>query len=317
VSVVLTVEHAAWSAHLASTLTAFDRAVIPVVKGNGYGLGRRALADQSARLGLDPIAVGTVHEVGDLPSRHDTVVVLTPTLDPHLDALPANVALTVGSEAQLRHAADRAPANPLVIKLRSTMHRHGFAPGELPATLHAPGGPLAYALHPPLDGTDDQHLDEVERWLPSLDPAIPLHVSHLGIDAFVHLREAHPDRTFAIRLGTRLWHGDKATMRLRADVLDAHRVEKGTALGYRAVPAPTDGTVVVIGGGSAHGIAPLPDGRSPFHFARTRLALVETPHMHVSMAFVSKAEPCPTTGEWVDVQRPLITTQVDRVDWLE
>ena len=146
---------------------------------------------------------------------------------------------------------------------------------------------------------------------------MPVQVSHLGADAFRRLRDTHRDRTFAIRLGTRLWHGDKSTVHLRADVLDTHPVSAGTALGYRAAPAPGDGTVVVIGGGSAHGIAPLADGRSPFHFARTRLALVEPPHMHVSMAFVPDGEPCPTTGEWVDVQRPLITTQVDRVDWLE
>jgi alanine racemase len=316
-SVVLTVERGAWSAHVTDTLRAFGGAVVPVVKGNGYGLGRRALADESLRLGLEPIAVGTVHELGDLPSRHDTVVVLTPTLDPHLDAVPPNVALTVGSAAQLRHAADRASANPLVIKLRSSMHRHGFAPGDLPRTTHLADGPLAYAIHPPLAGSDDDHVEEVERWLPALDPEVPVHVSHLGAGAFVRLRDAHPDRRFAIRLGTLLWHGDKATMRLRADVLDAHRVARGTALGYRANPAPSDGSVVVIGGGSAHGLAPLPDGRSPFHYARTRLSLVEPPHMHVSMAFVPDGDPCPDTGEWVDVQRPLITTQADRIDWLE
>jgi hypothetical protein len=35
------------------------------------------------------------------------------------------------------------------------------------------------------------------------------------------------------------------------------------------------------------------------------------------MAFVPDGDPCPDTGEWVDVQRPLITTQADRIDWLE
>ena len=146
---------------------------------------------------------------------------------------------------------------------------------------------------------------------------MPVQVSHLGPDVFGRLREAHPDRTFSIRLGTRLWHGDKSTVHLRADVLDARHVDAGTALGCRATPARVDGTVVVIGGGSAHGLAPLADGRSPFHFARTRLALVEPPHMHVSMCFVPDGDPRPATGEWVDVQRPLITTQVDRVDWIE
>jgi alanine racemase len=316
-SVVLTVERSAWAGRVTATLAAYGNAVIPVIKGNGYGLGRHSLAEETARLGLDPIAVGTVHELDDLPSRHGSVIVLTPTLDAHLDAVPPNVALTVGSAAQLRHVADRASANPVVIKLRSSMQRHGFAPGEVPGTTHLVAGPVAYAIHPPLAGDDDAHLAEIERWLPSLDPALPVQVSHLGAGGFARLRDAHPQRSFAIRLGTVLWHGDKATMHLRADVLDIHRVAAGTPLGYRATPAPGDGTVVIIGGGSAQGIAPLPDGRSPFHFARTRLALVEPPHMHVSMAFVPDGEECPGAGEWVDVQRPLITTQVDRIDWLE
>ena len=315
-SVVLTVERAAWSAHVAATRQAYGDAIIPVVKGNGYGFGRHALAEESLRLGMRPIAVGTVHELGDLPSRHASVIVLTPTLDAHLDAVPVNVALTVGSAAQLRHVVDRASANPVVIKLRSSMHRHGFAADDLPATSALPDGPLAYAIHPPLAGDDEAHVGEIERWLPALDPQVPVQVSHLGPDAFARLRDDHPDRTVAIRLGTRLWHGDKSTMRLRADVLDTHPVGAGTALGYRATPAQGDGTVVVIGGGSASAERRA-DGRSPFHFARTRLALVEPPHMHVSMCFVPDGEPSPTTGGWVDVQRPLITTQVDRVDWTE
>src|SRR6478735_4651517 len=120
-SVVLTVERTAWSGRVAATREAYGDAVIPVVKGNGYGLGRHALAEETLRLGLDPIAVGTVYELDDLPRRHDGVIVLTPSLDTHLDAVPANVALTVGSPAQLQHVADRASANPVVIKLRSSM----------------------------------------------------------------------------------------------------------------------------------------------------------------------------------------------------
>jgi hypothetical protein len=71
----------------------------------------------------------------------------------------------------------------------------------------------------------------------------------------------------------------------------------------------------MVGAGSAHGVAPLADGRSPFHFARRRLGLHEAPHMHTSMAFVPAGEPCPAVGDRVDVQRPLITTAVDEVVW--
>jgi hypothetical protein len=71
----------------------------------------------------------------------------------------------------------------------------------------------------------------------------------------------------------------------------------------------------MVGAGTAHGVHPLEDGRSPFHFARTRLALVEPPHMHTSMVFVPASERAPRPGDTVDVQRPLISTAVDEVRW--
>ena len=70
---------------------------------------------------------------------------------------------------------------------------------------------------------------------------------------------------------------------------------------------PGDGTLVMVGAGTAHGVHPLGDGRSPFHFARRRLDLVEPPHMHTSMVFVPAGDPAPRCGDIVDVQRPLIS----------
>jgi hypothetical protein len=37
--------------------------------------------------------------------------------------------------------------------------------------------------------------------------------------------------------------------------------------------------------------------------------------MHTSMVFVAAGEPCPAPGDWIDVQRPLITTSVDEIVW--
>jgi hypothetical protein len=96
-------------------------------------------------------------------------------------------------------------------------------------------------------------------------------------------------------------------------------VAKHDPIGYRHVPSPVDGFVVAIGAGTVNGIAPL-DGvasgnESPFHFARTRMALVERPHMHSSLVVVPTDAPCPTVGDRVDVQRPFITTSVDEIEW--
>lgn len=37
--------------------------------------------------------------------------------------------------------------------------------------------------------------------------------------------------------------------------------------------------------------------------------------MHTSMVVVDRGDPVPAIGDPVDVQRPLIATTVDRVDW--
>ena len=139
----------------------------------------------------------------------------------------------------------------------------------------------------------------------TLPGATPVTVSHLDAD-LARLRAATPGRRIPIRLGTRLWHGDKSFLALRADVVHTRPVRgRRAALGYRLCRRPGDGTLVMVGAGTAHGLHPLPDGRSPFHFARTRLALVEPPHMHTSMVSCRDGDPCPAAGEEVDVQQPL------------
>ena len=94
-------------------------------------------------------------------------------------------------------------------------------------------------------------------------------------------------------LGTALWHGDKSALHLGADVLDVRPVRAGEPAGYRQVAVPDDGTLVMVGAGTAHGVHPLADGRSPFHFARRRLDLLEPPHMHTSMVVVPAGDPAP------------------------
>jgi hypothetical protein len=99
-------------------------------------------------------------------------------------------------------------------------------------------------------------------------------------------------------------------------VLAIHPVRAGDRAGYQLNEVPSDGHLVLVGAGSAHGVAALPGGASPFHFSRTRLALLEPPHMHTSMLHAPAGTPCPAVGDQVDVQRPLISTFVDEVEWV-
>jgi hypothetical protein len=92
-------------------------------------------------------------------------------------------------------------------------------------------------------------------------------------------------------------------------------VRAGTKVGYRLTEVPGDGTVLMVGAGTANGVTALADGRSPFHFRHERLDLIEAPHMHTSMLFVPAGSATPRIGEWIDLQRPLTMTTIDELHW--
>jgi alanine racemase len=311
-SLTLHVDGAAWRAGTRHTLERFGD-VIAVVKGNGYGFGRKRLADEAARLGLRRVAVGTVYELDGLPPLTEPPLVLTPALGADA-ALGEAAVLTVASVDHVRAIAGRRL--PVTVKLASSMRRYGVEPGGLAPLLEAieEAGLTVdgFALHLPFAGDVG---GEIGAWLAVLPPSPALAVSHVDADTLRRLRVRHPERRLSVRLGTALWHGDKAALALRADVVDIRPATAASLAGYRLVtlPGEGDGTVVMVGAGTAHGLHPLPDGRSPFHFARQRLTLVEPPHMHTSMVWVPGGAPCPRPGDEVDVQQPLTFVTPDRL----
>jgi hypothetical protein len=325
-TVRLTVDERAWRAHVDATVTA-EPTLIPVVKGNGYGFGRVALMAHAAGLAGE-IAVGTVYEAADVPGDR-TPIVLTPTLRLPAELPPATI-LTVGSLTHVDALAAGGWRGRVVAKLASSMHRYGVARSDHSASATGTGLPellaacdaaglevVGASIHLPLAGDDAARAAEVLAWLPALPDRLPLWVSHLAADALGAVRAAARPRPVRLRTGTALWHGDKAMLHLGADVLDVHAIDGGVVAGYRATPEPGDGWLVLAGAGSAHGVAPLEGGRSPFHHARRRIALLEAPHMHTAMLFVARADgPPPAPGEWLDLQRPLISTAVDEVQWV-
>ena len=320
-TVRLTVHRADWLAHVHEVAQAYGPGLVPVVKGNGYGLGRLVLHDLTRDL-AGQVCVGSVHELADVPAELSPIV-LTPSLARPTDLRPV---LTVG---HLDHLAPLAGwPGRVMVKLASSMRRHGVSPADLPALLAAVADAgltvEAFAIHLPLAGDDTARLAEVHAWLPHLPPGVPLWVSHLQPQSFAALCAAQPDRQCCIRVGTALWHRAPRGpfLRLSADVLQVQPIRAGEPAGYFHSPAPHDGTLVTIGAGSAHGIvaldpaAPGQPPLSPFHFARRRLTLLEPPHMHATLVIADDSAPAPAIGDRVDVQRPLITTQADELEWL-
>ena len=59
-SLTLQVTNQAWSNSLKSVIDSYENCLVPVIKGNGYGIGRSNLANKSLNLGLTEIAIGTI-----------------------------------------------------------------------------------------------------------------------------------------------------------------------------------------------------------------------------------------------------------------
>ena len=105
VSVRLSVDEEAWRAHVQSVVAAVD-GLVPVVKGNGYGFGRRRLFREAVSF-ADEVAVGTTAEavsVGAGDVQPAAVTVLTPTLQ-----VPARHAAARRADGRLGRPRPRAP----------------------------------------------------------------------------------------------------------------------------------------------------------------------------------------------------------------
>ena len=313
----LTVQRAAWLAAIrttASTLGDF----VPVVKGNGYGFGPATLMQHAIDF-ADTIAVGTIYEAVTVPSAHAPMV-LTPVGDDVASlTIHPRAILTVGSHNHLTTLTRLGYRGRVVIKLRSTMNRYGIDEAEVVtlsrAVAQAGLEQVGWSLHPPLADKDRDHAGEVSKWLSALSDTLPLYVSHVSAGSLNALRARHPARRIVARSGTELWLSDKAHLRLSAEVLEVRSGVSGVA-GYRLVAIPEGASLVMVGAGTSHGIAPLPNEASPFHFAKQRMALVEPPHMHTSMLSVPAGSPCPRYGDSVDVQQPMTRIRPDVIDWV-
>ena len=326
-TVRLTVPQAVWRQHVTTTAEAYGPALVPVIKGNGYGFGRPQLHRLAAELvgPLTSVCVGNVHELADVPANVRPIV-LTPTLVPPTGEDAA--VLTVGNTDHVE--ALRGCHGDVMVKLASSMRRFGATIDELPTLMRAVEnlglGVAGYALHLPLAGSDEDRVAEIAAWLPHLSFEHPLWISHLQPATMRALQAKYAPRSFKVRVGTALWHGIPKldALQLRADVLHTQPIGVGEIAGYHHTRAPFDGTLVVVGAGSAHGVSandatsndrPSGQALSPFHFARNRMALLERPHMHTSMCVVEAGALTPQVGDWVDVQRALITTHVEDIEW--
>ena len=353
-TLTLTVDGDRWRSHLRAFADAHP-GLVPVAKGNGYGFGLGRLARRAAWLGVDTVAVGTYSELPEVAPRYDgDLLVLTPwrPFGPALEVpeeLRRRLVHTVSRLADLDDLLAREPGSRFVLELETSMLRHGLSPRDLRAAegvLAASGGRglAGIALRLPLAA--GSHLAEVRRLVDEVVGAgladglsgrrTTLWVSHLTDDELARLRGTHADFEIRPRIGTDLWLGDRSVLKVTATVLDVHAVERGDVFGYRSRSAPKAGHIVVVSGGTAHGIgleAPMGESsikaraatlarggldaagfvRSPFTIDGKQRLFAEPPHMQASMLFLPSGARVPAIGDEVDVRVRFTATTFDRV----
>lgn len=328
----MVVEAEQWRAHL-HRLRADVPGLIPVAKGNGYGFGIDLLAAEAAALDVGTLAVGTYAEIGSTADFPGAVLVLSPWRPSEPAPLDdPRVVHTVSRLEDLAMLAATGRRPRVVLEVATSMRRHGIDAQRLDQVVpHLPAvQALGWALHLPLTGDtvgQARTLTQAARAVADL----PVWVSHVPADRLDEVG----DRV-RLRSGTLLWLGAPGALVVQASVLDRHDLQRGDRFGYRQRRARRPGTLLVVSGGTSHGIglrAPSPatsvrrrgvalaDGgldalgqaRSPFVVGGRHAWFAEPPHMQCSLVWVPSNVPAPAVGDVVPARVRHTTTLVDRV----
>jgi alanine racemase len=336
-ALTLHIDTETWRKHLLDYVAAHP-AVVPVVKGNGYGFGNSVLAAAATELGVSALAVGTYDEIALVESVFSGDLLVLSPWRPWIDAAPLHdprVVHTVSRVDDLHELSSSGDRPRVVIEVLTSMRRHGIRVDGLPAI-----GPLldgvgfeGWALHLPLAGDTVPEARSLAQRARATRPG-PVWVSHVPP---ARVRELGvPD--VRLRVGTALWLGVRGSLTARARVLDVHHLRRGERYGYRQRRARSEGHLVVAAGGTSHGIAlEAPSavtsmrqravalatgglaavGRSlsPYDIGGKQRWFAEPPHMQCSLLWLPSSVAPPAVGDSLDVDVRLTTTRFDKLVW--
>ena len=363
-----------WGTHLRSVVnavtTASGSSLVPVVKGNGYGIGQELLGVTAMELGADTIAVGTVFEIESVISvTQGDIVVLQPFDSRDVGAAAkwseiskkfysGRIIRTIASLEALNELITGSSGVRVIIEARSSMVRFGLTEPELIGALGNAGIRAALAtgqffiegisVHLPIERSSrDSHAVEVMRWAGLWEaetavweghspPAPVIWISHCSDTELLTIRQSVSELIVRMRVGTRLWLGDRSTLSASGTVLAVHPLSEGVKVGYRQRRAGKNATLVVVSGGTANGIglsAPSPTtslrqrvtsfgvgaldaaGRSmsPFSLGGKQRWFAEPPHQHVSMLWLNNESVLPQVGAQVSAEVRFTTSRFDAV----
>jgi len=375
-----------WRAHIhtvsATVKSVTGESIVPVIKGNGYGLGQARLARESNALASEVVAVGTVFELDEVLAHSNADVVVLEPFEPR-DLLAGDVwwdiaqkwdahrvIRTISSTSGLAALSAGAGSVRVLLEARTSMHRFGFSEAELIRVLADPVTRAALestrvqlcglSLHLPLEQSANEEpvpgeaavtarVREVQRWHGlwqtesaklGIEVDQALWLSHLNDTEYAQLQGSNRRVQIKARIGTRLWLGERSALTVHGTALAVHPLPDGTHVGYRQRTGPAGGTLVVVSGGTSHGIglsAPTPAaslrqrivtagtgaldaaGRalSPFIWEGKQRWFAETPHQHHSMVWLPRGCVVPQVGDQLRAEVRFTTSRFDVVRGLD
>ena len=347
-SFTLEVDRKAFIKHLEKFVASNEKAganVIPVIKGNGYGFTRPLLCKVAQEQKFSRIAVGTVFEATDaLRDFAGDIVVLEPisSLDIHAaqhwrEVLKHNrdrVIVTVSNH--YIDGLEQFNIGRIIIEGKTSVHRFGFTRDDMITHIQqvqSLGTIVGFSIHSPinepinnqvalLEAAPDSRkansrVQEVIAWALTCEQLaeqfnIPfeLSVSHLSHKDVEHITHAVPAMKLTLRSGSGLWLGADNALRVTGTVLEIQELGSSahTHVGYRQVDSHGHKRLLIISGGTSHGVAlaapsargslrrrgiDLAEGvfnalgkvRSPFVLDGKNLPFAEPPHMQVSLVW--------------------------------
>jgi hypothetical protein len=341
----LNVDSNLWTNHIQSILNTFsinNSEVTPVIKGNGYGIGKENLAKKAKELGMQTVAVGTVFEAKSvLDQGISQVLIMDPVKD--IDELafkelaklnPSSLLLTISCLKD----AQNVGKTPVVIEGITSMNRFGIGLNELSQVSNL--NIKSLSLHLPIENPAKGKVAEISDWINSYKTICPngdkvIFLSHVSESELKSLTSKYPDFKFKLRIGTKLWIGDLKAFQIKSTVLEVHEPASHN-FGYRQRGITSKHRLVIVSGGTAHGIglqAPRSNvtlkqrlvailsgvleafdySLSPFVINGKQRWFAESPHMNVSMLKLPASSAVPKVGSTINAQVRMTTTNFDCV----
>ena len=293
----LKVDASKFRGHLVSVMNGYASVgaeLVPVIKGNGYGFGRKVLVEEASRLGCNRIAIGTVWELGQsLADFAGEILVLEPFNS-------VDVSAVAQWRAHLEHNADRiimtvsnndlvavraAGAKNIFLEGKTSLSRFGILPYDLQSIetfndlqilglyLHLPIVQLPSKVDATTENSSafngatlSQSMTETWNWIVlyqelssqySLTKHLSLsHISEQQVESIKKMMQSYNfDLEIEVRVGTKLWLGEPSALQAVGTVLQIHELTHRQSVGYQQGASGNNKRLIVVSGGTAHGVA--------------------------------------------------------------